>query len=434
MTSSGGALRAPGFAYALRSLLSGRIAADHTEAFGGEVDPRGNVANYEVAWRFPPGPHSWSELLSERSGIWRYASLLPVSSVSAMVSLGEGQTPLLKLKAGEALTGHARLYVKNESQNPTWSHKDRLAAAGVSKALELNARAVTVASTGNHAAATAAYAARAGLPCFVFTNTTAPTAMKALVRSLGAFVVAAEETSTRSEAMARSYREFGWWPMGNVSQPPAGSHCFGVEGYKTVAFELFEQFSGDLPEVVVIPSANGDLTYGVHKGFRELKALGLTERLPRIVAVEPFGSLVETLELGARFPVPSEHVRATAAFSTATLTATYQALLAVRESGGTAVAVREEREILETQAALGGTNGLFVEAASITAIVAVRQLVRSGWLDESDRVVCVLTSTGLKDPLVASEHQGAMPVIRSADPQHVRSVINEHYGFDCRTA
>lgn len=421
----------PDFTYDLRSLLTGAVVADHADAFGGDVDADGNVANHEVAWSFPAGSYVWDELLSDRTGIWRYAKLLPVRSEAFMISLGEGQTPLLELRAGEQLAGHARLYVKNESQNPTWSHKDRLAAAGVSKALELAAKGVTVASTGNHAAATAAYAARAGLPCFVFTNTNVPEAMKALVQSLGAFVVAAEDTATRSLAMARSFREFGWWPMGNVTQPPVGSNCFGVEGYKTVAFELFEQFGRDVPEVVVLPTANGDLTYGVFKGFRELRQLGLTERLPRIVAVEPFGSLAETLAANSRFPVESAHQRTTAAFSTATPTSTYQALLAVRESGGTALAVREEEEILAAQRGLGATNGLFVEAASATAIAAVRQLSSSGWLNQGDRVVCVLTSSGLKDPATPSARYGAIPVIESADPQHVRAVMKQHYGFDC---
>lgn len=421
----------PDFSYELRSLLTGAVVADHATAFGGDRDADGNTFNHEVAWTFPPGDHAWDALLSPRNGIWRYAELLPVRSEAAMVSLGEGQTPLIELRGALELTGHARLFAKNESLNPTWSHKDRLAAAGVSKALELGASAVTVASTGNHAAATAAYAARAGLPCFVFTNTTVPEAMKALVQSLGAYVVAANDTATRSEAMARCFREFGWWPMGNVSQPPAGSNCFGVEGYKTLAFELFEQFAGDVPEVVVIPSANGDLTFGVFKGFRELKALGLTRRLPRIVAVEPFGSLAETLAEGAPFPVPSRHVRETAAFSTATLTSTYQALLAVRESGGTAVAVRSEEEILGAQAALGASNGLFVEAASATAIAAVRQLSSTHWLGESDRVVCVLTSSGLKDPGTPGARHGAMPVIERTDPQHVRELVKRRYGIDC---
>lgn len=421
-----------GFRYEVRSLINGEPVSSPDEAlFGGEVDGAGNVANHEVAWTFPPGQHDWDSLLSDRPGIWRYGSLLPVRNEAAMVSLGEGQTPLLRLERSEALAGHVNLYVKNEGQNPTWSHKDRLAAAGVSKALELGAKGVTVASTGNHAAATAAYAARAGLPCYVFTTTTVPEAMKALIQSLGAVVLAARDFDTRTTAMERSFREFGWWPIGNISQPPAGSNCFGVEGYKTIAYEIYEQFNRDVPEVVVLPTAYGDMTYGVFKGFTDLLGLGLIERLPRIVAVEPFGSLAESLEQGARFPVESAYQRVTSSFSTAAPISTYQALLAIRGSNGTAVAIRDESAISDAQRALGASNGLFVEAASATAIAAVRQLTGSGWLQQDDRVVCVLTSSGLKDPKTPSELHGAMPIIETSDPQHVRSVIKDHYGFDC---
>lgn len=422
-----------GFTYELRSLLDQERApvGNGLPPFGGVTDQDGNVANHYVHWAFPEGPHRWADLVSEQPGIWRYARLLPVDDPAARISLGEGNTPLLRLKGGDELAGHANLYVKNEGQNPTWSHKDRLAAAGVSKALELGATGVTVASTGNHAPATAAYAARAGLPCYVFTTTTVPQAMKALIQSLGAVVVAANDFDTRTQAMERCFREFGWWPIGNIAQPPAGSNSFGVEGYKTIAFELFEQFGHSVPEVVVLPTAYGDMTYGVFKGFRELQELGLTDRVPRIVAVEPFGSLRETVEQGARFPVTSSHVRDTSSFSTAAPISTYQALLAVRQSDGTAVACRDEDEILGAQKRLGASNGLFVEAASATSIAAVRQLSAAGWLVPDDRVVCVLTSSGLKDPRTPSEYHGDMPVIDSTDPQHVREVIRKHYDVDC---
>lgn len=424
-----------GFSYELRSMLTGDpVPFTGLPPFGGEVSGTGDVANHEVVWTYPPGPHRWADLLSSGPGIWKYSRLLPVTDANAQVSLGEGGTALVKLRAGEELTGHANVFVKNEGQNPTWSHKDRLAAAGVSKALELGATGVTVASTGNHAAATAAYAARAGLPCYVFTTTTVPQAMKALIQSLGAVVVAANDFDTRTEAMERCFREFGWWPIGNIAQPPAGSNSFGIEGYKTIAYELFEQFDEDVPEIVVLPTAYGDMTYGVYKGFRDLEQLGLVDRVPRIVAVEPFGSLLESLEQGARFPLTSQHQRATSSFSTAAPTSTYQALLAVRNSGGTAVACRDEDEILQAQQQLGATNGLFVEAASATSIVAVRQLAASGQLQSDDRVVCVLTSSGLKDPQTPSDWRGPMPVVSSSDPQHVRQVIQKHYGLDCGVA
>lgn len=419
------------FAFELRSLVTGRtVPQSLPEALWPEIDQSGNVSNYEVCWDLPTGLYGWDDLVSDRQGIWRYSSLLPVRSEKAKISLGEGQTPLIQLNNSLKSTGHSRLYVKNESQNPTWSHKDRLAAAGVSKALELGAAGVAVASTGNHAAATAAYAARAGLPCYVFTTTAIPESMKALIQSFGASVVAARDFGTRSKAMERSVREFGWWPIGNVSHPPAGSNCFGVEGYKTIAYELYEQLGRAVPEVVVLPTAYGDMTFGVFKGFRDLKHLGLINDVPRIVAVEPYGSLEESLQQGTEFPVASAYVRPTAAFSTAAPRSTYQALVAIRESRGTAFAVRSEEEILQAQQDLG-SSGLFVEAASATALPAVRELTRRGWIRDHDRVVCVLTSSGLKDPSTPSNRFGAIPTIESDDPAHIRAVVLEAYGRDC---
>ncbi len=423
------------FRFERRSLITGKTHPQTLpELLDPEVDPSGNVSNFEIAWDFQDGPTVWDEIVSDRAGIWRYGSLLPVTSESAKVTLGEGQTPLLRLRSGAEVTGHTDVYVKNESMNPTWSHKDRLAAAGVSKALELGANGVAVASTGNHAAATAAYAARAGLPCYVFTTESMPIPMKALIQSFGALVVSAADFETRSSAMERSVREFGWWPIGNVVYPPAGSNCYGIEGYKTIAFELFEQFDESVPEVVVVPSAYGDMTFGIYKGFRDLMDLGLIAHLPRIVAVEPFGSLLESLEQGAEFPVTSSHVRPTAAFSTAAPTSTYQALVALRESDGTAVAVRDEEAILRAQQDLASMDGLFVEAASATPIPAVRELRKQNWLEDDDRVVCILTSSGLKEPFTLSSRLGPIPRIDSTDPNHVRAVILDSYGRDCAQA
>lgn len=401
--------------------------------FGGcaKCAERGVIVNHSVRWNFPSDgtPIEWSALRGNAQGIWAYASLMPVRDPNVWITLGEGQTPLIPMSSAPQEYGLNAAYLKNEAQNPTWSHKDRLAAAAVSRALEAGANAVAVASTGNHAAATAAYAAKAGMPCYVFTTTTVPATMRTLAQVYGARVLAAETFDVRTRALETAVKEFGWWPIGNLAQPPAGSNCYGIEGYKSLAFELYEQFGHEVPSALVIPTAYGDMTYGVHKGFVELRQLGITDRLPRIVAVEPLGSLEDALLRGSRYPgeMPA---RDTPAFSTASPYGTQQALRAVVESGGRAFTAPDDDAIMQAQLDLGSKEGVYVEAASATALVALRELAAEGWLQPDDAVACVLTSSGLKDPGATARVLPELPVLASAELSEVATLLRKHYGVN----
>src|SRR5512137_2219499 len=173
---------------------------------------------------FPTAPRS----------LWRFRRLLPLPDAEP-VSLGEGATPLVPLgRLGHRL-GVPQLFAKDESQNPTWSYKDRLSSLAVTHAVATGARVITIASTGNHGASTAAYAARAGLPCVIFTLASVPDTMKTLMQSYGAAVVACPTSESRWALMRQSVERLGWYPTGGFVLPPIGSNPYGVDGYKTIA-------------------------------------------------------------------------------------------------------------------------------------------------------------------------------------------------------
>lgn len=343
-----------------------------------------------------------------QGGLWHWNGALPVDEAYA-VSIGEGATPLVRLPALGRHFGLSRLSVKNESANPTWSHKDRLCALAVAAARAVGAGTVTAASTGNHGAALAAYAARAGLRCVIFTLTSVPETMKTLMRSFGADVVAVAESTQRYSLMVEAVIRQGWYPGSNGVMPPVGSTPYGVDGYKTIAYELYDQLGGRVPDVMVLPVTYGDCLSGVHRGFADLRAAGLTGRMPRLVGVDVFGPFVQALAGGGWGPLPT---RTTAAFSIGTGYATYQAVAAIRATGGRAVTIDEE-EMLATQRLLGIMEGLFAEASSAVGVAAVGVLARAGQLRPDDEVVCLLTSSGLKDP---DAGRALLPEVPVVDP------------------
>ncbi|MFL6128955.1 MAG: pyridoxal-phosphate dependent enzyme [Mycobacteriales bacterium] len=345
----------------------------------------------------------------EQPGLFRYRELLPLPDEAAPVSLDEGGTPLRPLtRTGERL-GIDRLLLKDETRNPTWSYKDRLAAVAITAARHGDADTVVVSTTGNHGAAVAAYAAAARLRCVVLTVASVPQTMKTLMQVYGAEVVAVDRATDRWVLMQQLVRERGWWPMSGYRSPPVGSTPFGVDGYKTIAYEVVEQL-GAAPDVVVVPTAYADGLAGIVRGFRDLLGLGLIGRLPRAVVTEPFGPYREALRTGADTvgPVP---VRPSVAFSIASPVGTFQGLDALRVTAGTAVAVPDDDRILDAQAALGRDEGTYLEAASVTGLVGVGDLRAAGEIRREDVVVVIGTSSGLKDVGTTASRQPPVPVI-----------------------
>jgi threonine synthase len=339
-------------------------------------------------------------------GIFRFADLLPLGA-GPVVSLGEGATPLLPVSEVGRDFGVSKLWWKDESRNPTWSYKDRLAAVAVTKAAQDGAETVVVSSTGNHGASIAAYAARAGLRCVVLTVASVPQAMKTLMQSFGAVVVALERPADRWIVMRAAVQERGWVPMSGYVAPPSGSNPFGVDGYKTLAYELWEQTGHNLPDVLVAPLAYGDGVAGLVRGFDDLITLGLADRMPRVIAAEPYGPLAARLRGREGLERPPEP---TVAFSVAATAPTWQARHAIEVTGGSAASAEDEA-IMNAQRLLAARSGLYAEASSALTLAVMPRLLEEGLVDRAERVVLLGTSTGLKDVGATAAGMPAVPTI-----------------------
>ncbi|OEV03696.1 threonine synthase [Streptomyces oceani] len=319
----------------------------------------------------PGGGHSGT-------GLDRWAPLLPPL---AAPGLGEGGTPLVRLADG--------VYVKDESRNPTWSHKDRLNRCTVSAALGVGAPGVVVASSGNHGASAAAYAARAGLRCVVLGSPTPPPAMRSFLMAYGAEVLPVP-TADRWPLTERIAEEFGFHPVSNLTRFHTG-HAFGAEGYKTVAYEIVADLG--VPGAVFVPTGYGELLFGVWKGFAELRRLGLTRRVPRLFSCEPAagGPLAAALRDGLH--TTAVEVGATDAYGIECPVNSYRGLVAVTRSGGRAL-LPDDAAMRGAQAELAG-QGLWVELSAAAGLAGLRTLPTTETVDGP--VVCVATSSGFKD-------------------------------------
>jgi len=368
-----------------------------------------------------------AEALRDRpTTMWRYEELLPVAASEA-VSLNEGWTPLTACPRYGARIGVPRLFVKDESRNPTWSFKDRLASVAVSMSRRFGARVIGCSSSGNAGAAAAAYAARAGLPCVVLTFAGAAGAMMTQMRAYGALVVATREKADRWTLLRRGVEELGWYPTTPYFGPPVGSNTYGVEGYKTLAYEVAEQLGWRAPQWCVLPVAYGDALAGMWRGFEDLARLRLLTSPPRMVAAEIYGSLAEALRTdAAAVPAVTAHHPSIAA-SIGTVQSTYQALHALRASRGLAHRVGDE-DLVALQRELAATEGIYAEPSSVAPLAAVRELRAQGAIRESDTVVVLMTATGLKDPDATATHAGAIPVVGN-DLDEFLGALRSAYGF-----
>ena len=340
--------------------------------------------------------------------MWRYRELLPVADGPA-VTLDEGMTPLVPCPRLGARYGLRRLYVKDESRNPTWSFKDRMAAVAATKARELGATVLTIGSTGNAGAATAAYAARAGLRAVILTTPNVPAAMRPFMQAYGATVVAVPTLADRWTLVREGVERHGWFPVQNFVTPPVGANPYSLDGAKTVGFELCEQLGWRAPDVVVAPVSYGDLPVATWRAFLELRALGLVDRVPRMMAAEVFGPVANALarDLDHTEPMPGGRSVATSAAAT---NSAYQSLRMVRDTGGVALTATDD-EIMGAQLELAETEGIWAEPAAALPLAVARKLAAQGIVAPDEVVVAVVTSTGLKDPEATAARLPEIPLI-----------------------
>jgi threonine synthase len=367
--------------------------------------PSNLVVEYEASFaasRAKPGPEAGK-------GLWRYGDLLPVSESDA-VTLGEGGSPLHPLNTIGRRLGLKNLFGKDETRNPTWSFKDRLACIAVSVAKKIGAPAIVSSSTGNAGAAAAAYAAKAGLPCIVFTAKGVVGPLVTQMRVYGATVVETASKADRWPLMQRAVRELGWFPTSPFFGPVVGSNPFGIEGYKTIAYEIAEQMQWQVPDCCVLPVCYGDALLGMWRGFEEMRSFGWTDRVPKMMAAEIYGSLGAALKSGSDAVPDMPQTHDTVAKSTTATRSTFQAVHVLRRSGGMATTVSNE-SIMQWQQALASAEGFYVEPASAGTLAAVAQLTGSGHIKADDTVVALLTASGLKDPDATAAVQSSLPTV-----------------------
>jgi len=329
-------------------------------------------------------------------GMWRWAELLPVRDREHVVSLGEGDTPLLpQPRLGKAL-GVPRLSTKAEGINPTGSFKARGMSAAVSRGLELGATSFIAPSAGNAAGALAAYGAAAGVEVTVIVPTDAPPASRDEALAMGARLVLVEGLISDCGRVASTLAaRLGAFDLSTLKEP------YRLEGKKTMGLELAEQLGWHLPDVVVYPTGGGTGLVGMWKAFGELEALGfIGPERPKMVAAQAEGCapIVRAHRAGERFAEPWEDARTRAAgLRVPSAVGDFLILDALRYSGGTAVAV-DERSIAEMQVFAGRMGAGYVSPESAAALAAVPELRDRGEVGQDEEVVVFDCGIGQKYP------------------------------------
>ncbi|NLT58498.1 MAG: pyridoxal-phosphate dependent enzyme [Clostridiales bacterium] len=327
-----------------------------------------------------------------RRGMARYPARLPYAD-GELPSLGEGDTPLVSLPRLAGELGLGQLLVKNEFQNPTGSHKDRMNPLIVARARQQGYETVAAASSGNEGVSLACYAAAAGLRCVIVATSGMDPLWQQAILATGAEIVLTETAPARWDYIKERVDRGEWFSATNLIDPPVGSACFGVQGYKVLAYELYEQMPEGLAQYILVPVGRGDLLWGLYEGFAELREAGLIGRLPALVAVEPFPRLervTSAADCARHYPGAYG-----ATPSIGGDTVTVQSLLALQRSGGFAASA-DQRLVPAAIRRMAG-QGLYLEASSALPIACLEQLIGGGTVARGSRVVLVATSHGFKN-------------------------------------
>jgi len=333
-------------------------------------------------------------LATRRADMWRYREVLPVASDDDIVTLGEGWTPLLRAERLWRSLGAKNLRIKDESLNPTQSFKARGMSAAVSMAQQLGVKKVAAPSAGNAGGALAAYAARAGMEAHIFVPRDTPRANVVECERLGARVTLVDGliTDCGAEVAKRKDAE-GWFDVSTLKEP------YRVEGKKTLGYELAEQLDWRLPDVIVYPTGGGTGLIGMWKAFDEMEQMGWIGReRPRMVTVQSTGCapIVRAFEEGKRFAEMFENAETVASgLRVPKAIGDFLILDAIRESGGTALAVSDD-ELIAAVDEIGACEGLFVAPEGAACLPALRFLLENKLADPNELIVLFNTGAGIK--------------------------------------
>ncbi len=326
----------------------------------------------------------------------KYQDFLPLEALEPRLNLGEGNTPLVPLNKLGAELGNRRAFAKNEAQNPTGSFKDRGTAVAVQKALALGFKRIGTVSTGNMAASTAAYGARAAMDTYVLLKEGTSSLSLRAAGIFGPTLVSVEgdygRLFTRSLELGR---DLGIYFMNSVD-------VFRLEGYKVTGFEIFTQLGHQAPRFLFVPLSSGGHLLGLMRAFEDLEREGLISRYPTFVGVQAAGCapLVKAFESGREKYERLDAVMTIAhAISNPAPPAGNAVLKKIRDHGGVLIGVSDE-EMLGAQRALAEAEGLFCQPESATTMAGWKKLAAKGAIAEDDISVLVLTGSGLKAPHV----------------------------------
>ncbi len=355
----------------------------------------------------------------------KYMDFYPIENRRRVISLDEGATPLHHCRHLSTLYGIERLYVKDEGANPTGVFKDRGSMVEITKALELDAKAICVASTGNMAASVSAYASISGLPCYVLVPEGTPIGKLSQTLAYGARVLQIRGTYGDAAKLTEQMAEDHGFYL-------AGDYAFRAEGQKSISYEIIEQLYWKVPDVVIVPMGCGTNLAAIWKGFVEFKTLGFIDRLPRLIGVQPEGCstiCAAFLEQRERAVIVEKPRTIASAVGIGVPQDDIKALRALRESAGTCITATDP-EILTAQQELAKKESIFVEPSAAIPIAVLPHLLAKGLLLPTDTVVCVATGNGLKDPQSVLKILPSPPAIAA-----MRTEVNkflEHKLYDLR--
>jgi threonine synthase len=374
------------------SFLCGECGAPLSLRFTGAVDPA---------------------LLSRSArSLWDFRAFLPIPRAAEVISLGEGATPLVMAPALAARHRLGAVSLKNEMANPTGSFKDRQVSVGLTWARSQGYDTVAVVSSGNVASAAAAYCARSGMKAVLFMHGQASPAKIAQAQAYGAVVISVDDPSPNAvfQLCIEACKTFGWYHLSTAGM----YEPWNVEGAKTIAYELYQQYGGNLPDWIVAPVGGGGLLGGIWRGLLDMKALGLLSNLPRLAGVQATGCapLQEAMDNDWNFEEHLAHPwqdpkTIAGAIADDILFDGHTVLPALRETWGAAIAVTDDA-MIEAQGLLARTEGLLCEIATASAIAALNQLPL---VDSNTTVCCIVSGSGLKDLGRLAESAAAVPKI-----------------------
>jgi threonine synthase len=354
---------------------------------------------------------------------WRYFELLPIADKNHIVNIHAGFTPLQHAEdLGTRMGNLKNLFIKNDSVNPTFSFKDRPAGVAISRSREIDLKAVGCASTGNLASATAAHAAKAHLPCYIFAPSDIEKVKIAQALSYGAKFVAVEGTYDDANRVASIIGDSKGIGIVNINMRP-----YYVEGSKTLAFEVAEQLDWQVPDHLIIPVGSGAMLNAICKGFEELHEIGLIDDVSnlKITAAQPHGCapIVDAFKNKTGEIVPVERPDTIAkSLAIGDPGDGVYVLRRLKQYGGIAEEANDN-EIVEGILTLCRTEGIFTEPAGGVSIAVLKKLVDDGFIERNEKVVCYVTGNGLKSTEAIMSALPKLDVVKP-DVQTVSAMIS----------